>query len=875
MKGRIIFIAVLLTLMFTAQILWSQTNQDIVNATAKYYNGQYVGECRHFITLVMNDVGIQLAGGYRQAYLDAGIEVNSNEVKAGDILQIYDNAEPENSKSGYHSAIILENRGNGKFYVVHSNWNPPFEGKISRDEVNFFTWAANRSQEYGYTLTVHFYRLSNLVGLFPGGVRNEPYTSGFIAVYQSNWGEPVDNGGGKYVHLYHGMYMQDFRSSDGMIRHLIWNNLRQLPALLYGGIAEEWFRNPEFYGPPLFRESTYPYKSNLYANFNQMVTVQKFGTDGNNIKTILWTNDSGARHCPVGTFELVEPTGYFCWEYLESTKNERFIGSIPTGKVIFDVGSHHIRIRDGSGKAYGSFSVATWEGNNQVADIDPPPVTPPPPEPPPPENPVLYVYGLGFDFDTNYNEADLEIKNNGTGTLSWSVSFNQNWLTFSQTSGSLSAGQEKIVKMYLDRSKIVMGDNYGTLTINSNGGSKQLSVRAKGVSQPPPPTPESPSLNISNNNLDFGVSETQKTFQINNAGNGTLNWNITDNRNWLSCSRSNGSNSATITVYVDRSLMAAGVNTGIISVTSNGGNQTINVTATKESAPPEPPPNPANYFADDFEDGQADGWLPLVNSHWSVVRDEGDYSYFLNASNYAGDEYSLLANRIFTDFDLSVRVKTGELVDNSYRPVIAILFGYQNSNNFYYLKLCQYSPENILYRTVNGQNPAIASYSGATIQDNHYHLVRILRQGENIKIYFDQQQIMNVNDHALLSGKIALGSYRRSVYFDDVSIYGSTAVGNTGEKYSSQLPDFTLGQNYPNPFNAGTNIFYSLAQATNVTLKILDAQGRVIATLVQEKQTAGPHWFAWQPPVFLASGNYFCQLQAGRISKTIRLVLLK
>jgi len=83
-----------------------------------------------------------------------------------------------------------------------------------------------------------------------------------------------------------------------------------------------------------------------------------------------------------------------------------------------------------------------------------------------------------------------------------------------------------------------------------------------------------------------------------------------------------------------------------------------------------------------------------------------------------------------------------------------------------------------------------------------------------------------------------------------------------------------LGPAIPNPFNPTTRIAYAVAQQSHVELKIYDARGRLVATLVDGTRPAGKHEVAWNAAA-QASGVYFCRLRAGVINETRRLVLLK
>jgi len=89
------------------------------------------------------------------------------------------------------------------------------------------------------------------------------------------------------------------------------------------------------------------------------------------------------------------------------------------------------------------------------------------------------------------------------------------------------------------------------------------------------------------------------------------------------------------------------------------------------------------------------------------------------------------------------------------------------------------------------------------------------------------------------------------------------------------IPDnFILMQNYPNPFNPATTISFSLPSKSFVSLKVFDALGREVATLVNEELSAGNHSRQWNGEN-MSSGIYFYRLQAGSFTETKKLILLK
>jgi hypothetical protein len=84
----------------------------------------------------------------------------------------------------------------------------------------------------------------------------------------------------------------------------------------------------------------------------------------------------------------------------------------------------------------------------------------------------------------------------------------------------------------------------------------------------------------------------------------------------------------------------------------------------------------------------------------------------------------------------------------------------------------------------------------------------------------------------------------------------------------------------PNPFNPATSVRYDLARAEIVTLRVYDAAGRLVRTLVDRvSQPAGRHEARWDGRTAsggaASAGVYCCRLTAGDFSGTSRLTLVK
>ena len=90
---------------------------------------------------------------------------------------------------------------------------------------------------------------------------------------------------------------------------------------------------------------------------------------------------------------------------------------------------------------------------------------------------------------------------------------------------------------------------------------------------------------------------------------------------------------------------------------------------------------------------------------------------------------------------------------------------------------------------------------------------------------------------------------------------------------------FDLFQNHPNPFNAGTAIAYQLPAETDVRMTVFDIRGTVLLTHHPGRQPPGEYTFLWngldQKGAPLPSGLYFCRLEAGEFTKTIRMLMMR
>jgi len=139
------------------------------------------------------------------------------------------------------------------------------------------------------------------------------------------------------------------------------------------------------------------------------------------------------------------------------------------------------------------------------------------------------------------------------------------------------------------------------------------------------------------------------------------------------------------------------------------------------------------------------------------------------------------------------------------------------------------------------------------------------------------QDISNIGRVGLRQGGATSGA---TLVVDGIKISRSWASIPTTVTTTSTVADkFALSQNYPNPFNPSTTIKFSLPSAGMTSLKVYDAMGKEVSSLVNGNLSAG-QYSAQFNGASLASGMYFYKLEfTGVDGKTVserkKLMLVK
>jgi len=128
----------------------------------------------------------------------------------------------------------------------------------------------------------------------------------------------------------------------------------------------------------------------------------------------------------------------------------------------------------------------------------------------------------------------------------------------------------------------------------------------------------------------------------------------------------------------------------------------------------------------------------------------------------------------------------------------------------------------------------------------------------------------NIKKHA--KGNFPAGDLN---WYPDKKAEWEDWVSGISREETINLPsEYELSQNYPNPFNPSTEINFSIPVSANTTLAVYNVLGQKVATLVNEKLSAGSYKYQFDASN-LSSGIYFYKLQSDDYSQVRKMMLLK
>jgi hypothetical protein len=125
------------------------------------------------------------------------------------------------------------------------------------------------------------------------------------------------------------------------------------------------------------------------------------------------------------------------------------------------------------------------------------------------------------------------------------------------------------------------------------------------------------------------------------------------------------------------------------------------------------------------------------------------------------------------------------------------------------------------------------------------------------------------------AGMVISGEESYFIFADLISCSVGTPTGIPG------IPDpsFVLRQNYPNPFELSTSISFRITRASDVRVSIYDVSGKRVTALLDAPLTPREYSVVWDGLDShgrkVASGIYLYRLEAGGLSQTRKMVILR
>ncbi len=191
--------------------------------------------------------------------------------------------------------------------------------------------------------------------------------------------------------------------------------------------------------------------------------------------------------------------------------------------------------------------------------------------------PVLSVSPTSRIVSGLSSTTTFTVSNTGTGTMNWTASANDSWLSIA--SGASGTDTGTITVSYEENS----GDaeRTGTLTVSASGATptfKIISVKQSVVSD------NEPVLSVTPASQDVFKAGGTTTFTVSNDGTGTMNWTALATDSWLTiASGASGTDTGTITVSYEENPGDA-ERTGTLTVSAPGATPSFKIVSVKQSA---------------------------------------------------------------------------------------------------------------------------------------------------------------------------------------------------------------------------------------------------------------------------------------------------
>jgi hypothetical protein len=344
----------------------------------------------------------------------------------------------------------------------------------------------------------------------------------------------------------------------------------------------------------------------------------------------------------------------------------------------------------------------------------------------------------------------------GGKPTTWAVTTSASWLQ-ATASNTLTPGA---ITVSANASGLVEGTYSGSVTVYAPGATNSPLIIPVTLGVKTAMLAASPSQ------LTFfgasGYATPSQNISVTNAGTGPLAWTAGADSTWINLGSSSGTAPGTIAVSPDVTGLANGSYSGHVTVSSNDvGNGPAAIPASLQVG--------TLAFFDDFSAG-AGNWTisPRGNGGgWSVVN--GLYTF-----NGQGPSQSYAGNPAWTDYNVGVDFKLSSLsnypggIRGRVNTATGASYGVWIYPGTGVLRLWRITQWNI------DTDPGLTLLTPpvTVAMDTNWHNMRMVFNGSQISVYYDNALVMQATDSTYTSGAVALEVYNQPISFDNVVVIG-------------------------------------------------------------------------------------------------------
>ena len=196
-------------------------------------------------------------------------------------------------------------------------------------------------------------------------------------------------------------------------------------------------------------------------------------------------------------------------------------------------------------------------------------------------------------------------------------------------------------------------------------------------------------------------------------------------------------------------------------------------------------------FHDDFDADVTDRWERTDASAWEYKTADGNSVVHLTKNSAyrakvrSPNSIAWINDLVVGDFILEARLKSLGQPDDGHRD-LCLFWGGTDPSHFYYVHMGKKAdPHSNAIFLVNGA-PRVSiakTTTTGTPWDEKYHRVWIVRTvaSGKIEVFFDDRTtpVMTAEDKTFTAGRIGIGSFDNTGYFDSITIWGKKAKPGT------------------------------------------------------------------------------------------------